>query len=372
MSIIYLDNNSTTPLEPSILGAMLPYLRDEFANPSSAHSLGEQSRKALEEARAKVGQLVDADPAQVMFTSSATESINTVFNLVTSGRVIISSVEHSSTLECAKRLEHRGIDVVTVPVNEAGLPSLDALADAITSDTRLVSMMWANNETGSIFPINDIACICSDAGAPLHVDAAQAAGKLPISLFGSKVTYLSISSHKMFGPKGAAALIFTTTAKLLPLIVGGGQEWGYRAGTENVPAIVGFGEAAYLAKREMSWRTARAKKLRDRLELGILSATDLAYVNGGTEGRLSNTSNLGFRGIDGDALVSLLDARGLCVSTGSACHSRTMSPSHVILAMHGSYEKATEAVRFSVSHMNSDAEIDQAIAATIDALSIMS
>jgi cysteine desulfurase len=307
MQRIYLDHNATTPSLPSVVDAMLPYLRGAFANPSSAHSGGHEARAAVEQARAHVATLVGSRPESVLFASSATEAINTAFASVcnrqpfTKGRIVVTAVEHAAVLECAELAGSHGHDVVRVRVDSSGQLDLDQLQNALTDDTLLVSAMWANNETGVIFPIAEVVRLCANRGVPIHVDAVQAAGKFPISLLDLDVDYVSISGHKIYGPKGAAALIAAEPATVRPLIVGGNQESGRRAGTENVPAIVGFGEAARLARIELDRRSIRSAHLRDRLENAILEQVSGSYCNGAGQPRLANTANIGFDGIDADS-----------------------------------------------------------------------
>lgn len=370
---IYLDHNATTPVLPPVLAAMLPFFLEAPGNPNSAHMPGSEARSAIESAREQVAQLVGSSPPNVLFTSSATEAVNTAFHSALScynrsrARIVTTAVEHPAVQQCASAAQERGVEIVQLPVDRAGAISLDQLADAIHKDTSLVSVMWANNETGVIFPIPEIADLCVQRGVPFHVDAVQVAGKLPIDLEEVPVDYLSISSHKLFGPKGAGALI-ASPALIRPLIRGGGQEAGRRSGTENVPAIVGFGEAARIARIELRQRIKSAASLRDRLEQVLFQNIEGCYVNGAGQPRIANTTNLGFESVDGDALAGMLSAAGIYVSTGSACSSDTLSPSHVVLAMTGSYERAGEAIRFSLSHLNTDAEIDRTIVVVEDAV----
>ncbi len=366
MQGIYLDNNATTPMLPDIIEAMLPFFGQSAGNPSSRHAAGVEAHTAIECARNKIAQLVGASPSHVLFTSSATEAINTAFHSAlcsrqqTRSRVVVTAVEHAAVSQCALAAEEFGAEVVQVPVRSSGELALDQLAEAISSCTSIVSVMWANNETGVIFPIPQIAQLCEDRGVPLHVDAVQAAGKLPINLEQLQIDYLSISAHKLFGPKGVGALVASPTI-VKNLLRGGSQEAGRRGGTENVPAIVGFGEAARLAAVELEQRAGGTALLRDRLEQALYQGIDGCYINGVGQPRIPNTTNLGFAGIDGNVLADALDAAGIYISTGSACNSGALSPSHVVMAMTGSYESAGEAVRFSLSHLNTDAEIERTI-----------
>lgn len=375
MQRIYLDHNATTPILPEVFAAMTPYLQGAFGNPSSAHSYGADARFAIEQARENVADLVGASPEGVLFTSSATEAINTAIRTLPvvhrRSRIVLTSVEHVAVLECAATLQSAQYDVVSVPVDRLGQIDLEYLEKQVTSDTALVCAMWANNETGVVFPVADVARICGERGVPLFVDAVQAAGKLSMSMDELGVDLLAISAHKLFGPKGVGALVALNPGLLHPLLVGGQQEEGRRAGTENVPGVVGFGEAAKLAKIQLGERRVIATSLRDRLESAILRRIPNSYVNGAPSHRVGNTSNIGFEGVDSDTVVALLDAAGVCVSTGSACHSASMTPSHVLLAMTGSHIRAREAVRFSLSQLNTEDEIDRASDAVARAVDLV-
>lgn len=369
---IYFDCNSTTPVDPRVLDAMLPYLRENFGNPGSAHVYGAQAATAVEASREQVARLVGGDPAQVVFCSSATEAINTVIASVPTGVIIRSAVEHAATLESTDRASADGATLVTLGVDRDGGLDLAALRETLNHGPALVTLLWANNETGVIFPVAEIAEICASRGALLHVDAVQAAGRLDIDLTSTSIDLLSISSHKLFGPKGVGALLVRNPATIRPLLRGGGQEHGLRAGTENVPGIVGFGEAARLAHHERSARVEAVRALRNRLEESVLARVPRSWINGRKSPRIANTANIGFDSIDGDAMVGVLDAAGIAVSTGSACHSRSTEPSHVIRAMTGSHRKAQESVRFSLSHLNTNEEVDYVIDAICEAVAKLS
>jgi cysteine desulfurase len=365
MKDIYLDHNATTPVLPSVLAAMLPFFRDSPGNPSSSHTVGSKARTAIERARDQVAELVGAPPDNVLFTSSATEAINTALHSAISSqrerrsRLVITAVEHAAVQQYALSAEKNGMEVIQIPVKTSGALELERLSDAISAET-VVSVMWTNNETGVIFPIAQIAGLCADRGVPLHVDAVQAAGKIPIDLEVTPIDYLSISAHKLFGPKGVGALIASPQI-VVPLLVGGNQETGRRAGTENVPAIVGFGEAAHLAALELQQRADTVAVLRDRLEQVLFQSIKGCYINGIGQPRIPNTTNVGFDDIDGETLAGMLNANDIYVSTGSACSANTLTPSHVVMAMTGSYGRAEEAVRFSLSHLNTHAEIERTI-----------
>lgn len=368
---VFLDHNSTTPVDDRVLTRMVPFFGVAFGNPSSAHSFGAEAAKAIEKARTAVSALVNAEPDQVTFCASATESINTVIAGIQRGTIVSSAVEHAATLESLDRARSRGVSVTLLGVDAHGILDLNELRTTLERGAALVTLLWANNETGVLFPIESVAEICAAYAVPLHVDAVQAAGKLSINFGRHQIRYLSISSHKLFGPKGAAALISKDRLSLQPLIVGGGQERGQRAGTENVPAIVGFGAAAEFALEELGSRMDVVKRLRDRLEDTLLERCPSLWVNGRSSPRIANTSSVSFPGVDGDDLVSTLDALGIAAATGSACHSNSTEPSHVIRAMTGSYEKARQTVRFSVSHMNTRDEVDFAANSIIRATEML-
>lgn len=370
---IYLDNNATAPVSPIVLEAMLPFFSEQFGNPSSVHVSGVAAREAVERARAQVAELVGCAEDNVIFTSSATEAINTAIYSATDrgrsrGRVVTTSVEHSAVLNHCSVLEKEGFEIVRMGVDERGQLNISELVAVISPQTVLVSVMWANNETGVIFPIEQISELCRKAGVLLHVDAVQAAGKILIARENLAIDYLSISSHKLFGPKGVGALVVARDAPFRPLHIGGHQESDRRGGTENVAGIVGFGVAADHARSELLERAAATRVLRDRLEKTILREIAGAYVNGGVTERLPNTTNIGFDGVDSDTLVAVLDNEGLCASSGSACLSSSIAPSHVVMAMTGSYAKAREATRFSLSHLTTSEDIEQALRVIVRAV----
>lgn len=373
MKRIYLDNNATTPVLPPVLEAMLPFFSEQFGNPSSAHIQGLEAREAIERARAQVAALVGCAMGNVVFTSSATEAINLAIYSATGrglnrGRLVTTSVEHSAVLNYCSALESDGFEIGEIGVDQDGRLNLDELETAVTPETRLVSVMWANNETGVKFPMQQISDLCQAKGVLLHVDAVQAVGKVPIDLQEIAIDYLSISSHKIYGPKGVGALIIDERAPFNPLHIGGQQEESRRGGTENVSGIVGFGAAANLARDELAQRATIVLRLRDRLEQTIIERVPGAYVNGARSDRIHNTTSIGFPGIDSDTLVATLDAEGICISAGSACLSDSILPSHVIMAMTHSYAKASEAVRFSLSHLNTQKEIDRTVEGLFSAL----
>lgn len=351
----------------------MEYLAENWGNPSSAHAFGLQAKAGMDRARSAVAALVGAESDMVVFTGSATEANNTAILSALHAaphkrRLVTSSTEHSAVITMGRAQESDGHELVLLSPLASGVLDIDALAKAINDNTALVSIMWANNETGVINPVAEIAALCRQRGVLFHCDAVQAAGKLAIDLRAMPVDYLSLSAHKIHGPKGAGALIVAPRAPFTPMLYGGHQENGRRGGTENVPAVMGFAKAASLATAELSHRAQHVAALRDRLENRILAEVPRTVVNGLGAPRLFNTTNLGFTGIDSDTLVSLLDQRGVCVSSGSACLSDAVAPSHVILAMTGSYQKASEAIRFSLSHLNNAAEIDLAVEAVKQAV----
>jgi len=367
---VYMDHNSTTPVDPRVVDSMVSVLRNNYGNPSSAHAVGATALASIDRARQQVATLVNAEPRQVVFCSSATESINTVVRGVGTGALVTSTVEHAATLETARQLAKRGATVTEIQVDTDGALDLSMLEEAVSQHPQLVSLMWVNNETGVVFPIAEVARICFAQGVPLHVDAVQAAGKLDIDFMNLPIAFLSISSHKIFGPKGIAALLVRDTDSVRPLLVGGGQETGLRAGTENVPGIVGFGEAAQLATSDGS-RMTYVAALRDHLEREILWQVPGTWANGAGSIRVANTSNIGFPGIDGDALVGVLNGMDIAVSNGSACHSQSLAPSHVLTAMTGSRELAGQSIRFSLSHLNTTEEVEHVVKSTKSALAML-
>jgi cysteine desulfurase len=356
---IYLDANATTPLLPEVLEALRPFLVGEFGNASSIHQEGQHARAAVESARASVARFVGCRPAEIVFTSGGTESDNlAIFGSVRAGdHVITSSVEHHAVLHAVERLGERGIDVSFLPVDGQGLVAAEDVRRALRPNTRLISVMMANNETGVLQPVEEIGRIAAEAGVRFHVDAVQAAGKMPLDVDSIGCQLLSISGHKMHGPQGTGALFVRRGTRVEPLFAGGAHERQRRAGTENVAGIVGLGKAAECA---MSSEAAeRMQVLRDRLEMGLLEQA--SGVNGGKAPRIANTSNLWFDSLEGEALVIALDLKGLAVSSGAACSSGANEPSHVLLAMGVSPERAKSSVRFSLHRQTTEEEIDRAI-----------
>jgi cysteine desulfurase len=360
---IYLDANATTPLLPEVLEAMRPFLVGQFGNASSIHQEGQKARSAVEQARASVARWLGCRPSEIVFTSGGTESDNlAVFGSARAGdHVICSSVEHHAVLRAVERLGERGVEVEFLPVDGQGVVSTEDVRRALRPNTRLISVMMANNETGVLQPVDEIGRIAREAGVRFHVDAVQAAGKVAIEVETIGCDLLSISGHKMHGPQGTGALFVRRGTRLEPLFAGGAHERQRRAGTENVAGIVGLGKAAECAIEGLhSGAGERMRVLRDRLEMGLLEFA--SGVNGGQAARVPNTSNLWFDSLDGEALVIGLDLKGLAVSSGAACSSGASEPSHVLEAMGLPVERARGSLRFSLHRQTSAEEIDRTIA----------
>ena len=368
-SRIYLDYSATTPVDPQVREAMRPYFEGAFGNPSAAHALGREAKATLEQARETIaGLLGTADKDEVVFASSGTEADNlalagTAFAYQERGRhIITSAVEHAAVLETCTALERGGFSVTYLPVNGHGVLDLEQLRRAIRPDTILVSLMHANNEVGVLFPLADIGAITKERGVLFHTDAVQSFGKVPLDVRHCKIDLLSLSAHKIYGPKGVAALYVRRGVRLQSLLRGGGQERGRRAGTENVPAIVGLAEAARLMFLEMPGEGERMGKLRDRFEAGVLARIEGVRVNAQKGPRLSHTSNLTFEGVEAQTLVVALDLEGIAVSAGSACHVGSLQPSHVLRAMGLSPEHVEGSLRFSLGRFTREEDIDSVLA----------
>ncbi len=359
MTAIYLDHNATTPLAGEVLTAMLPYLREDFGNPSSPHRYAEAPAAAVRSARAQVAALLGAQSKEIHFTSGATESVHWAIQGALALRpqqrhLITSVVEHPAVLKLCRHLEHQGVAVTYLPVDREGRLRLHYLEAALTPQTALVSLMAANNETGVLFPIAEIAALTQAQGVLLHVDAAQSVGKLPLDLAHVPIDLLSLSGHKLHGPKGIGALYIRHGLNLPPLFFGT-QERGRRGGSLNVPGIVGLGEACRLARPD---ETAQLACLRDVLEAGVHALLPSAHINGAAAPRLAGTSNISFPGYDGEAIVQRLDQAGIAAANGAACVAGGSQPSHVLMAMHKDAALATSAVRFSLSRCNTQSEIE--------------
>jgi cysteine desulfurase len=369
INMIYLDYNATGPILPQVIEAMEPWLEKEWGNPSSIYASGRLARRAVNEARGRVAALVGAHVDQIVFTSGATEANNAAIHSALrqepkKQHVVTSAVEHSAVLAYCQHLEkYEGVSVTYLPVDEAGCPSVNDLRDAIREDTVIVSLMWANNETGVISPAHDYAEICQKKGVRLHTDAVQAVGKLPVDFHESGASYLSLSGHKFGASKGAGALVIRDPDSFVPLLVGGKQENGHRGGTENVAFTVGLGVAAEMVEKRGFGCWKRVEELRNIFERDVLRLIDSAKVNGGSSERLQNTSNIYLPGIDADALVTYLDQQGICVSSGSACLESAITPSHVIFAMTQSYERASESLRVSLGLDTTEAEMQRLVSA---------
>ena len=365
--MVYLDNNATTPVDRRVYEAMSPYLFEKFGNPSTLYSIGAEARAAVEEARKKVADLIGAKPDEIVFTGCGSESDNmalkgVAFAQMERGKhIIVSSVEHHAVLNTAAYLEKIGFEVTYLPVDRYGMVDPDDLRQAIRTDTILVSIMLANNEIGTIQPIKELCLVSHERGVLFHTDAVQAAGKLRIDVEELGVDLLSLSAHKIYGPKGVGALYIRKGTKIYPLIHGGHQERGRRAGTENVAGIVGFGKAAEIALQEMEEEAVRIAGLRDRLEGGILERIEDVLINGHPEKRLPNTTNISFRYIEGEAIILKLASHGIFASTGSACSSDTLEPSHVLMAIGLSPEVGHGSVRFSLGKFNTADDVDRTL-----------
>jgi len=364
MKTIYFDNNATTCVAPEVRDAMMPFLGERYGNPSSMHAFGGQVARDLRAARERVAAFLGADPSEIVFTSCGTESDNMAIHgaaevLGPQARVITSRVEHPAVLGPCRRLRDMGFHEIEIPVDSVGQLDLDALRESLKGGgPAIVSIMWANNETGVIFPMEAIAQIVKSAGAVLHTDAVQVAGKLPIDMRNVPVDMLSISGHKLHAPKGIGAFYIRRGTRVKTFMLGGHQEHGRRGGTENVPYIVGLGKAVELAEVGMAEENRQVAALRDRLESGLLASCPDARVNGDCRSRLPNTSNMSFEYIEGESILMHLSDRGICASTGSACAAGSLEPSHVIRAMGVPFTAVHGSVRFSLSRYNTGAEVD--------------
>lgn len=361
--IVYADNNATTMVAPEVLEAMLPFFSELYGNPSSMHLFGGQVKKHVEQAREKVAAMLNADPSEIVFTSCGTESDNAAIRGVLAAyperrHIITSRVEHPAVKNVFQYLGKNGYRVSEISVDRLGRLDLDELQEKLTADTALVSIMWANNETGVIFPIQQIAEMVKNTGAVFHTDAVQVAGKIPIDLAKVPVDLLSISGHKLHAPKGIGVLYIRRGTHCVPYLIGGHQERGRRAGTENVPYIVGLGIACELAIKHMDEEQTRVRRLRDRLEHELISKAIDASVNGDPENRIPNTTNISFKYIEGESILILLSEAGIAASSGSACTSGSLEPSHVLRAMGIPFTRVHGSVRFSLSRYNTDQDVD--------------
>jgi len=366
MKTIYLDNNATTQVAPEVLEEMLPYFHELYGNPSSMHSFGGQVAKKLAEAREKVATLIGASPDEIIFTSCGTESDNTAILSALAvapekRHVVTSRVEHPAVKVLCERLAEKGCRVTAVDVDAEGNLDMDQYESSLTPDTAIVSLMWANNETGVIFPVEEAARLARDRGILFHTDAVQAVGKLPLNLKRNAIDMLSFSGHKLHAPKGIGVLYVRKGTRFSPYLIGGHQEKGRRGGTENTPSIIGLGKACELAALNLEQENTKVRRLRDRMEREILSRIPNSRVNGGKASRLPNTTNISFEFVEGESILLLMDEYGICASSGSACTSGSLQPSHVLRAMGVPYTMAHGSVRFSLSVYNTDADVDLVI-----------
>jgi len=363
MNIVYFDNNATTKVAPEVFEAMRPFFCDNYGNASSMHSFGGSVAKAVSNARQQVASLLGCDASEIIFTSGGTESDNaaitgTLASVPDRRKIITTRVEHPAVLEVCRSFEGHGYEVVEIGVDKNGRLDMDQLRETIDDDTALVSVMYANNETGTIFPVEKIAEMAAAKGVAFHTDAVQAVGKLDINLSKSAIHVLSMSGHKLHAQKGVGILYVKKGTRLAPFMQGGHQESGRRAGTENVPAIVGLGRACELAAENMEKEKTFVRALRDSLEKGILETCPDSFVNGDVENRLVNTTNISFEFIEGEAILLMMDRFGICASSGSACTSGSLEPSHVLRAMGVPFTAAHGSIRFSLSRYNTQQEVD--------------
>jgi cysteine desulfurase len=367
MARVYLDHNATTQVRPDVLEAMLPYFGEHFGNASSVHAFGQEARAAVEDARAQVAAFLNASPAEIVLTGGGTESDNLAViggahACASKGKhVVTTSIEHDAVRQAADLLEQEGFEVTRVAPGADGRVTAESIEAALRPDTILVSVMASNNETGVIQPMAEIGAVCAKRGVPFHTDAVQAAGKIPIDLSAWQATLATITAHKFYGPKGAGALYVRRGFKCTPLQVGGEHERGRRAGTENVPAVVGLGKACEVAAAEMAGVTPRIAALRDRLEAGLAERVPQIVRHGALAPRVCNTAHVSFVGAEGEHLILSLDMKGIAVSSGAACKSGSSHPSHVLLAMGVPANVAQSAVRFSLGRCTTEAEIDRVL-----------
>lgn len=359
----YFDNNATTRVAPEAVEVMLPFLAEHWGNPSSAYRLGRTAARGIELAREKLAALIQAEPEQLVFTSCGTESNNAAIHSALRDQpekrhLVMSAVEHPANLSAAAYWGRLGYETTFVPVDGDGRLDLDRLSQAIRPDTALVSIMWANNETGVIFPVAEIGALCRDRGVLFHTDAVQVPGKVEIDVGAVGADFLSFSGHKLYAPKGVGLLYLRHPSRFQPYLLGGNQERGRRAGTENVAGVVGFGRAAELASRWVDETNRRVRAMRDRLENGILATIPGTFRNGGLEPRLPNTANLGFAGVEAEAVLLALDRVGIFVSSGSACSTGSLEPSHVLTAMGLAPDRAKGCLRFSLGIYTTEGEVE--------------
>lgn len=374
MKVIYTDNNATTKVADEVIEDMVPYLGQFYGNPSSMHTFGDQVGKKITQARMQVAKLINADPDEIVFTSCGTESDNSaIFSALNANpdkkQIITSTVEHPAVLNLFKYLrDKKGYDAVFVPVDKQGHLDTGMLYDTLSDDTAIVSLMWANNETGVIFPIPEIAKKVTKKKILFHTDAVQAAGKIPIDVKAAHVDMLALSGHKIHAPKGIGVLYVKKGRKFHPYLIGGHQEKGRRGGTENTVSIIGMGRACEMAARHLPIMDVEVRKLRDYLQDQLLEKIPGATVNGDLENRLPNTLSIGFDAVEGESILMLLDRENICASSGSACTSGSLDPSHVLLAMQVPFKSAHGTIRFSLSHYNTGDEMDHIVKTMVPAI----
>lgn len=363
MKTVYLDNNATTQVAPEVLEAMLPYFRDLYGNPSSMHSFGGQVARKIRDAREQVATLIGASSDEIIFTSCGTESDNAAIRsaLATNPEkrhIVTSRVEHPAIKSLYANLAGQGYRVTELPVDKNGVLDMEQLVESLSPDTAVVSLMWANNETGVMFPVEKAAGLTRERGILFHTDAVQSIGKIPIDMRKNAIDMLSLSGHKLHAPKGIGVLYVRKGTKFSPFLIGGHQERGRRGGTENTPSIIGLGKACELAARNLETENTTVRKLRDRLEAALLKSIPRSRVNGDLVQRLPNTTNISFEFVEGEGILLLMNEYGICASSGSACTSGSLQPSHVLRAMGVPFTMAHGSIRFSLSVYNTEEEID--------------
>jgi cysteine desulfurase len=367
MKVTYVDNNATTRVAPEVLEEMLPYFGERYGNPSSMYSFAGEVDRKLKEARARVAALIGAQPEEIVFTSGGTESDNTAIRAALASQpdkrhIVTTRVEHPAVKNLCEHLSKNGYRVTFLPVDSQGRLDLDRLYGSLDEDTAVVSIMWANNETGVLFPIEEIAPVLNERGIVFHSDAVQAVGKLPVDMGKTGLDLLALSGHKLHAPKGVGALYVRKGTRFSPFVIGGHQEHGRRGGTENTAGIVGLGRAAQLVAAHMDEETTRVRAMRDRLERELLARIPESRVNGDPGWRLPNTTSIGFESVEGEAILLLMDRVGICASSGSACTSGSLEPSHVLRAMGVPFTCAHGSIRFSLSIYNSEEDVDHIVA----------
>ena len=363
MKTIYVDNNATTRVAPEVFEEMTPYFTELYGNPSSMHFFGGQVERKVEEARERVAGLLGARPQEIIFTSCGTESDNAAIMSALrcnpeKRHVVTTRVEHPAVKNVVSHLKREGYRVTELPVDRQGLLSMEEVSRAMTDDTAIVSVMWANNETGVLFPVEEIAAMAKSRDIVFHTDAVQAVGKIPINMAENQIDMMSLSGHKLHAPKGIGVLYVRRGTRFAPFVIGGHQEGGRRGGTENVPYIIGLGKACELAATNFKEKNLRVKSLRDKLEKGLLQSIENSMINGDREQRLPNTSSISFEYVEGESILLKLSDKGICASSGSACTSGSLEPSHVLRAMGVPFTAAHGSIRFSLSSYNTEEEID--------------